>query len=346
MLVYSNILLSLGYVKLILTNPPCIIINVKCRLIRVITYSEKNEMTEINNIAPEEGFVNIPGGRIHYLDWGGNGPEVHLLHANGFCAGTYNPFVKHLITDMKITATDIRGHGDSIAQTLGRIDHWKIFAEDLKNFIDKKMNGPVIGIGHSLGAVTTYMAAAKYPELFSGIILIDPVILPKRILLLMSALRMTGLIGKFHLAKGARRRKRVFSGKKDALERFTSGRGIFKSWTPDFIDAYLECGLLEEDENTAILKCDPELEAQIFESAPSDAWKYASKISCPVLAIRGEKSDTFYADAAENLKKYIRDYTLVTVPETGHFIPMEKPEECAAIIKDFIKNKLNLKDAA
>lgn len=297
-------------------------------------------MTEIIDTAPNEGFVNIPGGRIHFLDWNGSGPEAHLLHANGFCAGTYNPFVKHLASDIKITATDIRGHGDSIGQTLGRINHWKIFAEDLKNFIEKKMSPPVIGIGHSLGAVTTYMAAATYPHLFSGIILIDPVILPKRILYLFKALRFTGLIGKFHLASGARRRKRVFSSKNEALQRFTSGRGIFKTWSPEFVDAYLECGLLEEDENTAILKCDPELEAQIFESAPTDAWEFASKILCPVLAIRGEKSDTFYPDAAESLKKYIKDYTLVTIPNTGHFVPMEKPEECALIIKDFIKSKI------
>lgn len=297
-------------------------------------------MIQIPEKAPDEGFVNIPGGRIHFLDWGGKGPETHLLHANGFCAGTYNPFVKHLVNDLKITATDVRGHGDSIGQTLGRIDHWKIFAEDLKSFIDKKMNSPVIGIGHSLGAVTTYIAAATYPHLFSGIILIDPVILPKRILFLMKIMRATGLIGKFHLASGARRRKKVFAGKKEALQRFTSGRGIFKTWSPEFVDAYLECGLLEEDENTAVLKCDPELEAQIFESAPTDAWEYASRILCPVLAIRGEKSDTFYPDAAENLKKYIKDYTLVTVPETGHFVPMEKPEECASIIMDFIKTRI------
>lgn len=297
-------------------------------------------MIKIIEKAPDEGFVNIPGGRIHFLDWGGNGPQAHLLHANGFCAGTYNPFVKHLTSDLKITASDIRGHGDSIGQTLGRIEHWKIFAEDLKNFIERKMDAPVIGIGHSLGAVTTYIAAAIYPHLFSGIILIDPVILPKRILYLMTMLRWTGLIGKFHLASGARRRKRIFSGKNEALQRFTSGRGIFKTWSPEFVDAYLECGLLEEDENTAILKCDPELEAQIFESAPADAWKYAPMLLCPVLAIRGEKSDTFYPDAASDLKKYIKDYTLVTVANTGHFVPMEKPDECAEIIKNFVKTKI------
>ena len=42
---------------------------------------------------PTENFLDTPDGRIHYLDWGGSGPQAHLLHANGFCAGTYSPFV-------------------------------------------------------------------------------------------------------------------------------------------------------------------------------------------------------------------------------------------------------------
>ena len=288
---------------------------------------------------PVEGFLDIPGGKTHYLDWGGQGPETHLLHANGFCAGVYNPFVRHLTGDLRVIGTDIRGHGDSSRYETDRITHWRLFADDLMRFIREKMTPPIIGIGHSLGAVTTFIAAAQSPHLFSGIVLIDPVILPKRLLFMMRLLHLTGLLGKFPLAKGARRRKRVFEGKQAALKRFASGRGIFKTWSREFIDAYLECGFLEEDENTAILKCDPELEAQIFESAPRDVWTYAPKIQCPVLAVRGEKSDTFYPDAARNLGRYIPDYTLVTIPAAGHFVPMEKPETCAGDILAFLEAK-------
>ncbi|MCG8617960.1 MAG: alpha/beta hydrolase [Desulfobacterales bacterium] len=288
---------------------------------------------------PVDGFIDIPGGKTHYLDWGGKGPEAHMLHANGFCAGVYDPFVRHLTGDLRVLGTDIRGHGDSSRYEADRITHWRLFADDLTRFIREKMTPPVIGIGHSLGAVTTFIAAAQSPHLFSGIVLIDPVILPRRLLFVMRLLYLTGLLGKFPLAKGARRRKRVFEGKQAARKRFTSGRGIFKTWSGEFIDAYLECGFLEEDENTATLKCDPELEAQIFESAPRDAWTYARKIQCPVLAVRGETSDTFYPDAARNLGGYIPDYTLVTIPGTGHFVPMEKPEACAGEILAFLRAK-------
>lgn len=288
---------------------------------------------------PIENFIDVPDGKIHYLDWGGAGFQTHLLHANGFCAGTYSPFVKYLADDLHVMASDIRGHGASELPSSKPILHWNIFADDLKALIEKAMSPPVIGMGHSLGAVATYMAAAQSPELFSCLILLDPTILPRRMLWAMAVMRIFGFAGKIPLAKFARRRRQTFQGKKEALKRFASGRGIFKYWSKDFVEAYLECGLLEKDPQTAVLKCDPEHEAQIFESVPLDVWTYAKKISCPVLAIRGEHSGAFTVDAAKRLGRLIPDFEMVTIPGAGHFVPMGKPVECARVIKDFIHRR-------
>ncbi|WP_179953442.1 alpha/beta fold hydrolase [Desulfobotulus mexicanus] len=289
---------------------------------------------------PKEGYIHHPEkGPLHYIDWGGEGPMAHLLHANGFCAGTYDPLIRLMSEKLHVIGSDVRGHGSSLSPVEMPIRHWKVFADDLEFMVSSLMKPPVIGIGHSLGAVTTLIAAARHPELFSCIILMDPVILPRRYLMFMGFLRMTGLIGQFPLAKGARRRKFVFKGKQEALSRFTAGRGIFKTWDPSFVDAYLECGLLEVDEETAILKCDPELEAQIFESVPADIWSYAKKVKCPVLAIRGKKSDTFVQDAADRFSRTVKDCELVVVDKSGHFVPMEQPAICAEHILDFIQRK-------
>jgi pimeloyl-ACP methyl ester carboxylesterase len=290
-------------------------------------------------IEPIENDLDTSDGKIHFLDWGGSGRKVHLLHANGFCAGTYSPFVKHLINDMHVVASDLRGHGNSDQSNLKRVSDWHIFADDLKLLIEQTMSPPIIGMGHSLGAVTTYIAAAKYPQLFSAVILIDPSILPRRRLLWFAALRMVGLVGNRQLAQSARRRRKTFQGKSEALKRFTSGHGIFSSWSKEFVEAYLECGLLEKDSETAVLKCDPELEAQIFESVPHDVWRYAKQITCPVLAIRGEHSDVFSAESAGRLQQVIPDCELATIPDAGHFVPMGKPENCARVITDFINRK-------
>jgi pimeloyl-ACP methyl ester carboxylesterase len=292
-------------------------------------------------ISPVERDLPTPAGNIHYLEWGQQGAPAHLLHANGFCAGTYGPFVKFLVRDLHLVASDIRGHGGSDPLLRHRIRDWEIFAEDLRLLIEKTLPVPVIGLGHSLGAVTTYIAAAKYPHLFRGIVLIDPVILPRRILMFTAVMRLLGLSGHLPLARGARRRRSIFQGKQAALKRFLSGRGIFKSWSPEFVEAYLECGLLEKDEETAVLRCDPELEAQIYESVPLNVWRYARRISCPVMTIRGAFSDTFLPEAAESLRSALADCETVTIPHAGHFIPMEQPEACARAIRGFIQRRLS-----
>lgn len=296
---------------------------------------------ESNAIEPTEGFTQTPNGKIHYLQWGGKGLAAHLLHANGFCAGTYTPFVRYLTQDLRIIASDVRGHGSSDPLTHHRIRHWRVFTADLKRLIEQVMSPPIIGIGHSLGAVTTYIAASLYPHLFNAVVLIDPVILPRRILWKTALLKLVGLRGNYGLAKGARRRRKVFKGKSEALKRFLAGRGIFKTWSKEFVEAYLECGLLEKDDHTAILRCDPELEAQIFESVPLDVWRYAPNIQCPVLAIRGYYSETFLPEADRHLESAIPAYEGITIPDSGHFVPMEQPEACAQAIVNFVRNRLS-----
>jgi pimeloyl-ACP methyl ester carboxylesterase len=285
---------------------------------------------------PTEGLLEVPGGTLHYLDWGGDGPPAHFLHGNGFCAGTYAPFLRLLAPDLHVTASDIRGHGESAFDRMPPVRHWNVFAEDLALLVQSVQRGPVVGMGHSLGAVATTLAAAAHPELFSALVLIDPVFFEPLRLWRVAALRLLGMRGHSPLAVQARRRRRVFKGKADLLRVFSAKPGAFKSWAPEFIDAYLECGFLERDAQTAVLRCDPELEAQIFESVPVDVWGYIRRVRCPVLAIRGERSEVFLEGAARRLKRRVPTCTLATLPGCGHFPTMEKPEECARVIKSYL----------
>jgi pimeloyl-ACP methyl ester carboxylesterase len=289
---------------------------------------------------PSEGYIHVSEGKLHYLDWDGAGRQIHFLHANGFCAGTYTPFLNHLTGTFRVFASDVRGHGDSTFPQTAKIRKWDVFAEDLKAVVEGAMTPPVIGMGHSLGAVTTCMAAARYSQLFSAIVLLDPVFLAARTRWRDTLIRMLGLRSWLPLARGARQRKRTFADKQSALRRFAAGRGIFKSWSADFIEAYLECGLLEHDADRAILRCDPELEAQIFETVPLNVWQTVAQVECPILAIRGEQSDTFLPEAGRRLEQTAADARVAAIPRAGHFLPMERPEETAKIIADFIDRKL------
>ena len=295
-------------------------------------------MSEI--VEPKNETIDVPDASLHYLDWGGCGTPAHLLHANGFCAGTYAPFVRHMIDRFRVVASDVRGHGDSVSFNSSRIRHWQLFANDLCTVVSATLPLPVVGIGHSLGAVATLMAAVQRPDMFAALVLIEPPILPYRTIWMLRIMRRLGIEGLIPLAKGARRRRRVFKSKQAAFTRFASSRGIFKKWSPAFIDAYLECGLLEKDTQSAVLKCDPELEAQIYESIPTNVWQLVPSVACPTLIIRGALSDTLPPDVAQRLHRLIPDAELSTIVGSGHFPPMEHPRECAHIIQRFVKRRV------
>jgi pimeloyl-ACP methyl ester carboxylesterase len=291
-------------------------------------------------LEPNEGYLELPGGRLHYLDWGGSGPPAHFLHGNGFCAGTYAPFIRHLVPDLHVVASDVRGHGGSDFAGIEPVRSWKIFAEDLKAVITATSRPPVIGMGHSLGAVATCIAAAVFPGLFRAIVLVDPVFLMPRRLAVIGGMRWLGMAGRLPRARAARRRRKTFRNKAEALRLFLSGRGIFKTWSSEFVEAYLECGLIEKTPHAAVLTCDPELEAQIFESIPLRVWSYVRRVACPLLAIRGGQSDVFLAEAADRLRHVAAASQVVTLDGTGHFPTMEKPSECAQVILEFLRRRV------
>lgn len=281
-------------------------------------------------------FTKTSTKTLHSIACGKGTIPFHFLHANGFCAGVYLPFFNYLENDCRIFATDIPGHGDSDHHGQARINHWNVFVDDIKETLEKHMAPPVVGVGHSLGAVVTLLTAVRYPELFSHLVLIEPVIFTPSKLAQVWLAKKAGLIHKVPLALGARRRKKEFSTREEAFERFSSGRGLFRSWPESFVQAYCDHGLEPLGNGHVRLKCKPETEAQIYESLLLDIWSYPRKVTTPTLLIRGEASDTFTRAAAQRLSRRLHRAQSAEVRQTGHFAVMEAPETCREIILDFI----------
>lgn len=284
-----------------------------------------------------EGYIDIAEGKVHYVEWG-DGEPLHLLHANGFCGGAYEPLVKYFHDRYRVTATDIPGQGDSLTYRKGKVKKWEPLAADMTEYFPRKMDTPVTAIGHSLGAVLTLMVAAEHPDMFRKIVVMDPVIFSPRLIMVFRIMRLFGQGWRIPVAVKARRRRRSFDSREDAYNRFHAGRGMFKTWQPEFIDSYLGC-VFTEDGAGYSLKHDAEYEAQIFETIPLNIWSYLKRIETPVLVLRGENSDTFRRDAAEKLKGLRSNIQVEDIPGTGHFLPMERPDLCAQRILDFIEKE-------
>ncbi len=282
-------------------------------------------------------FINTSQGFFHYHVCGDSGTQVHFCHGLSLSAGTYLPFLQKLAGhDLKIFAPDLRGHGYSTKENTLEVKNWDIFVKDVEQLVSTITNPPVIGIGHSIGGYFIYAAAALYPGLFSKLVLIDPIILPQRIVWLCALARKLGLGGKHPLPRMTRKKKFEFGSKEEVLEHY-SGKGMFKSWRPEFVRNYVETAIEQESLSTWELCCNPEFEARIYESVPFETWRFAGLIKIPVLVVRGGNSDLFYDQAGKRLSEKIISCRYIKLDNLGHFLMMEDPDKIIDTILPFIQ---------
>src|SRR5215467_9145840 len=86
-------------------------------------------------------------------------PLVNLAYANGFLPQTYTRALQPLFADYRVVSIHARPMwGDCPPETF---HHWSQFGDDLLEGLDSLTDQPVIGIGHSMGGLSTLYAAAK-----------------------------------------------------------------------------------------------------------------------------------------------------------------------------------------
>ena len=282
------------------------------------------------------GFPGLTGARF-LVDLGGDGPDIHLAHANGFPPGAYEPLAAVLRADYHLIGLPARplwpGSRPESAPT------WQPMAGDLIETLDGlarsgAISPPIVGVGHSLGGVLTLWAAIRRPDLFQAVVLIDPVILPPSRLRLLWLLRLVGLHRRLPLVRAALRRRHTWPSRQACNEHLAS-KPFFAGWPVASLKAYVNSGTQGRPDGQVELIYPPEWEAHIFATTPTDIWRYVPQLRTPVLAIRGERSPTFPAGSMARLARLLPQAHTVTIPDSDHMVPLERPAETAEAIRDF-----------
>ena len=101
------------------------------------------------------------------------GAPLHFYHANGFGAQAYLPFLRKLAPNYSVSALNMRALWPSAPDPDRKIG-WHQYAYDLIDWLEATQSEPVIGVGHSMGAIATTIAANLRPDLFRSLVLIEP----------------------------------------------------------------------------------------------------------------------------------------------------------------------------
>jgi len=121
---------------------------------------------------PETRWLDLPAGRFRALEWPGHEPAAIFLHGLTGVAEVWGPTITRLGAGRPgCIAIDQRGHGQSAKPANGY--HVGAFVTDLLEVLDAAgLERPHL-VGHSMGARVAMVAAARYPERFRSVAIVD-----------------------------------------------------------------------------------------------------------------------------------------------------------------------------
>jgi len=270
-----------------------------------------------------------------WSEFGGNGSHLVFSHANGFPPATYRVFLEELSRQFQTTAFAARPMWPGSRPY--SIASWNDLGGDLRRATTQRGLRQVVGVGHSLGGVLSIMAAAADSSLFSALVLIDPVVFTGFHALFWGALKGLGFSHRLPLIRGARRRRDRFPGL-DAVRSAYAGKAVFSTWDPEVLEDYVQGAFSETRDGEVVLRYSKAWESRIFELTPASVWSDLRQVTVPLLVIRGGSSDTFLPGAAKKMRHELPSASVIELPDTTHFLPMERPTAVAAIIINWHQN--------
>lgn len=269
----------------------------------------------------------IPG-----LDLGGQGAILHFAHANGYPAGAYRRFLTPFLTHYRVLAIEQRPLWPG--REPAEVQSWHILADDLLAYFDQHRLETVIGVGHSLGAIVSLLAAVARPEQFSALVLIEPVLLPPFVFEL--AANQPDLFANQPYTEVARKRRACWPNRQAAFDHFRE-KAVFQRWSAESLWDYVNEGLEPKGTTGYCLRFSPAWEAQIYASPPLDLWQQLPKLTRPVLIIRAAESNTLWPEVWQTLPNLLPQASLIEFPAASHLLPMEQPQALAQSILGWLK---------
>lgn len=275
---------------------------------------------------PRRLTLSLParGGDMAILEWGDPKRPVDLVfvHANGFNALTYRSLLTPLADRFRIWAPDLRGHGATALPTATDARRsWGDHGEDIAAVLDAIDGPPAVLAGHSMGGTASLLAAETRLNRVRGLVLADPVVWKRAMVLAFHLPVLRGLPRRSPLVINALKRRSRFDSREAAFAAYR-GRGAFKGWPDAVLQDYLADGTVDGDGGVD-LACTPQWEASNYATHAHDPWRAMRRLNCPIHILKAEVG--LACHVPERLRG-LPHVKVETVPGSTHFLPMLQPE--------------------
>jgi esterase len=270
--------------------------------------------------------VTLNGLHFHYRDWGEpTAPAVVLLHAYTQHARSWDTVARGLADHFRVLAVDQRGHGET---DWAPDYHEQRLVEDLEAFIDALGLEAVSLVGFSVGGSTACSYAARHPDRVARLVVLECVTDPD----VDSEPALDAHLGLL------RSLPETFAAPEDAAVAF---RPLAPHAAEDELRHWMHGGLKQESDGHWTWRLDPALRVPgppgRLNAPPTVFAERLAQVTCPVLLVVGAES--FALAPSQRLAAAIPHVRFVTLPETGHWVPLDNPRGFQEVVGRFLNGE-------
>lgn len=257
--------------------------------------------------------LDANGTKINYLDTGGDGTPVLLLHAFPLSSKMWEPQIDALGDRYRFIAPDLSGFGASDAPEDGySMERW---AGEVEVLLDEVGSDKVVLAGLSMGGYLGFECLRRFGDRFSALVLADTKA---------EADPPEGI------EKRTKQQQQVRDGGRDELIGGLAGALLSESTTQNKPDVVERARALMDNPPAGFVGA---LEA--MKNRPDSTGELAS-IKIPTLIIVGENDGVTPPEAARKMHEHIEGSRLVVIPEAGHLSNLEAPEAFNGALAEFL----------
>ncbi|GGV38219.1 alpha/beta fold hydrolase [Streptomyces spectabilis] len=278
--------------------------------------------------------AEVNGVRLHYVA-GGSGDPLVLLGGWPQTWWQFHKVMPALARRYRVIAVDLRGMGGSAKPESGYDK--KTMAQDVYELVRHLGHGRVHIAGHDIGAMVAHAFAANHPEATRKLALLD-VAHPDPTLRELTLLPAVDAGTDWETAPGIYLWWFAFNQVKGLPEQLLDGRSRL---LVDWLFGYMLKDQSSIDERSravyAAAYATPDAVRagnawyQTFRQDIDDFETY-DRVGAPVLALAGDRNHAYLSAI---LPGHAKDVRVERIPDSGHYLPEEQPEQVTAKLTDF-----------
>jgi pimeloyl-ACP methyl ester carboxylesterase len=275
----------------------------------------------------EDGYADSDGVKIHYVT-AGKGPLVVMIHGFPDYWYTWRAQMPELAKNYQVVAVDMRGYNKS-DQPSG-VENYALpkLVADIDAVVKHFKRDKAVIVGHDWGGIVAWNYAMNFPDKTDKLVILN---LP----------HPKGLARE--LANNPQQQKNSQYARNfqqpDAASKVAPAMLTFWVKDPEARKRYLEA--FQRSSMEGMLNYyKANYPKEPYEYSEDDAYP---PVKCPVLMFHGLKDTALLPGALNGTWNWIdNDLTLVTIPESGHFVQQDAADKVTRCMSAWLKLQMGM----